>query len=285
MHFLLGAFLYYVAGSVVAGSLMGAGFATNLRGKPSPQQLAALQKIGEYVPLNVDGVDGGLIASPDERRPTIVYVHGRSANRMETLPLADALFREGYNAVLWDGEGRQISYGPKEIDQVRRIVATIRNDPHVDPEHIYVIGLSLGGVIAIGAASQDADRHIRAIVADSPYADLKSVASRYLTAFGVIPKPVAWIARTMTFTTAKAIHGIEFDDRNPAEWAERVACPVLLIHGTSDKRIPHTNSQQIFGQLTGEKSLWLVEGAGHTKSFAKARAEYVRRVLDFLRLT
>jgi hypothetical protein len=41
---------------------------------------------------------------------------------MELAPLAQAMFNEGYNAVLWDSKSRRISYGPKEVEQVRRIV-------------------------------------------------------------------------------------------------------------------------------------------------------------------
>jgi pimeloyl-ACP methyl ester carboxylesterase len=282
IHILLAAFVYYLAGSVIAGLIMGAGFATNLSGRPNDRQLKSLQGLGTYIPLNLDGIDGGLIAKAGVRRPTIVYVHGRTANRMELAPLAQAMFNEGYNAVLWDSKSRQISYGPKEIDQVRRIVGFIRKDPYVVMDEIYVIGFSLGAAIAIGAASADTDRHIRGIVADSPYADLKEVASRYVTAFGAIPKAVAWPARTVTFATVRAMHGIEFESRNPADWARGVTCAVFLIHGKSDKTIPYKHGKQILERLHTNKELWLVDGAGHTEAFSSLPAEYVRRVFNFL---
>jgi dipeptidyl aminopeptidase/acylaminoacyl peptidase len=282
MHILLGALVYYLAGSVIAGSILGAGFATNLSGRPNDRQLRALRGIGTYIPLNLNGIEGGLIARADERRPTIVYVHGRSANRMELAPLAKAMFDEGYNAVLWDSESRQISYGPEEIEHVRRIVGFIRNDPHVVRNEIFIVGFSLGAVIAIGTAAADTDHDIRGIVADSPYANLKDIASRYMTAFGAIPAAVVWPARTVTFATAKAMHGIAFDGRNPADWAHRVTCPVFLIHGKSDKTVPYEHSEQILQRLGGYQKLWLVEGTGHTKAFSRSPAEYVRRVADFL---
>ena len=284
MGILIKCAVYYLAGSIIAGSVMGAGFATNLSPRPKKKQLEALQKLGTYVPLNLEGIDGGLIAKPDERRPTIVYVHGRSANRTELAPLAEMLFREGYNAVLWDSKGRQISYGPREIDQVTRIIATVRENPHVEANAVYVLGFSLGAAIAIGAAAADNNGHIRGIIADSPYADLERVASRYLTAFGIVPKPVVWPTETVTLATARLVHGIDFDSRNPVVWAERVRCPVLLIHGKSDKRISYTHSEQIFERLTSVKDLWLVDRAGHTKAFAGSPTEYVRRVLGFLKM-
>jgi alpha-beta hydrolase superfamily lysophospholipase len=284
MAILLKYAVFYLAGSIIAGSIMGAGFATNLSPRPNKKQLQALQRLGTYVPLQLAGIDGGLIAKANERRPTIVYIHGRSANRTELAPLAEALFREGYNAVLWDRKSRQISYGPREIDQVGRIVATLRESPYVVTNEIYLLGFSLGAAVAIGAAAADDNGYIRGVVADSPYADLKKVASRYLTVFGVVPKPVAWPTETVALATARLVHSIDFDSLNPAAWAEQVRCPVLLIHGKSDKRIPHTHSEQIFERLTTVKDLWLVERAGHTKAFAGSPAEYVRRVLGFLQL-
>jgi dipeptidyl aminopeptidase/acylaminoacyl peptidase len=282
MHILISSLVYYLAGSAIAGFIMGAGFATNLRGRPNDREVKSLQSIGTYIPLHFEGLDGGLIAHAEQRRPTIIYVHGRSANRMEMAPLARAMFKQGYNAVLWDSKSRRISYGPKEIEQVRKIVAFVRNDPHVLTNEIYIVGFSLGGAIAIGAAAVDTEHHIRGIVADSPYADLRNSASRYVTAFGAIPKVVAWPAQTIAFATARSLHEIEFESRNPADWAVRVSCPVLLIHGKSDKRIPHTNSEQILERLHTDKELWLVEGAGHTRAFSKFSAEYVRRVREFL---
>jgi len=262
--------------------MLGGVFATNLAGRPRRNQIEKIGKIGSYIPLKLDGIDGGLVAKPGERRPTIVYVHGRSANRLEMVPLADVLFKAGYNAVLWDGNSRQISYGPKEIDQISRIVSTIRNDPHVDADRIYVIGFSLGGAMAIGAAAVDTNRYIRGIVADSPYANLKDVASHYLRGFGKLPTPVVYPLRTVTLAAAGAIHGIEFDSRNPADWAERVTCPVLLIHGTSDRSVPANQSSLILERLRSPKELWLLNNIGHTKAFRSNPDEYVRRVHQFL---
>jgi dipeptidyl aminopeptidase/acylaminoacyl peptidase len=282
MDILLKTLLYYAVGSVIGGFVMGGGFATNLSRGPDRAQRESIETLGTYIPLKLDGITGGLIAASTEPGPTIVYVHGRSANRSEMIPLARALLGEGYNAVLWDSTSRKISYGPDEIRQIHNILVSIRSDPHVDPDNLFIIGFSLGGAMAIGAAGADPDRHIRGIVADSAYADLESVASRYVSAFGVIPSVLAWPARRVTFSTASAIHSIDFDTLNPADWAERILCPVLLVHGKSDWRIPPQNSEQILERLGTDKELWLVDNAGHTGAFSENPGEYVRRVADFL---
>lgn len=283
MQIFLKVVLYYVVTSIIAGFVMGLGFATNLGRKAGKAQLETLQKMGALVPLNLDGIEGALVAAPNLRRPTIVYVHGRSANRTELLPLAEAMFRHGYNAVLWDSKSRQIDYGPREIENIRKVVVWVRTNSQVDPERIYLVGFSLGAAMSIGAAAADPERHIRAIVADSPYANLKKVAEHYVTAFGVVPPAVAWPSKTVAFATAKGIHGIDFESRNPADWAERVSCPVFLIHGKSDWRIPPESSEEILSRLPAEKELWLVNDAGHTGAFSSQPAEYIERLLRFLR--
>ena len=65
-------------------------------------------------------------------------------------------------------------------EQVRRIVGFIPQDPNVVMNEVFIFGFSLGAAIAIGAASADTDHYIRGIVVDSPYANLKDVASRYV---------------------------------------------------------------------------------------------------------
>ena len=77
------------------------------------------------------------------------------------------------------------------------------------------------------------------------------------------------------------MHGIEFESRNPADWAHGVTCAVFLIHGKSDKTIPYKHSEQIFERLDAFKESWLVEGTGHTKGFSSSPAQYVRGVVDF----
>jgi len=141
--------------------------------------------------------------------------------------------------------------------------------------------LSLGAATVIGAAAQDHNRHIAAIVADSSYANLKRAAFRYITAFGWIPSIIAWPTAFVTFQVAQLVHDIEFETSNPSDWAPHVKCPVLLIHGSKDWRIPPDHAKDIQSRLTCEKQLWLVDEAGHTAAFAKRPHEYVERITAF----
>ena len=52
------------------------------------------------------------------------------------------------------------------------------------------------------------------------------------------------------------------------EYARRITCPVLLIHGKSDETVPYSNSEKIYEVLekSVEKDIEIVDGANHMYS-------------------
>jgi pimeloyl-ACP methyl ester carboxylesterase len=281
MDKLLRSLLYFGLGSVAAGTVFGIGFSINLGRRMRSSEMERVHRLGWSKPVTLQTVEGVFVQHGDRPRPTIVFVHGRSANPMEVFPIAEAMFREGFNAVLWQHRGRAISYGQRAIEEILGIVQEVRRDPFVDRDRIFLLGLSLGAAIVIGAAAQDHERHIAAIIADSSYANLKRVAFRYLTAFGWIPSMIAWPTAWVAFQVAQLVHGVQFATSNPSEWARHVKCPVLLIHGRYDWRIPPHHALEIDSQLPGDKQLWLADGVGHTGAFARRPHEYTRRLTEF----
>ena len=281
MHRLARSLLYFGLGSVAAGTVCGIGFCVNLGRGMRPSDTERVNRLGQSKPLTLESIEGVLVRHGDRPMPTIVFVHGRSANPMEVFPIAEAMFREGFNAVLWQHRGRAISYGQRLIDEILGIVQEVRRDRFVDQDRIFLFGLSLGAAMVIGTAAQDHERHIAGIIADSSYANLKRVAFQYLTAFGWIPSIVAWPTAFVTFQVARLVHDVNFETSDPMEWARHVKCPVLLIHGRNDWRIPAHHALQIHSQLACEKELWLVNEAGHTAAFASRPHEYIRRLREF----
>lgn len=272
---------YFALGSLIAGTVFGVGFAFNLRRAARAEDDERRRRLGPNRRFDLGAISGSLVHH-HVARPTIVFVHGRSANWSETFPIAERFHGEGFNVVLWGSSGRTIRYGIEGGRDVLAVVDHVRQYPEVDPSRIYVLGLSHGAALALGAAAEDAAGHIAGVSADSAYANLTTAAFRYVTAFGWIPKFVAWPTAFAMFRVANLVHHIEFKHCNPAEWAKRIECPVLLIHGTADWRIPPAESVCIFDQIQSRKDLWLVQGAGHTKAFARNPHEYVRRVKQHL---
>jgi dipeptidyl aminopeptidase/acylaminoacyl peptidase len=278
------ALAYFALGSVAVGTVFGLGFTVNWGGKTSAIDHERRRNLGPSQYFTLDGISGSLTYHAKASR-TIVFVHGRGANWAEAFPIAHRFYTEGFNVAFWEREGNTIRYGREGVLDVLRVVEHVRKMLSVDTNKIFVLGLSLGAAMALGAAAADDGRHIAAVVADSSYGNLKAAAFRYVTAFGHIPKIVAWPTAFVMLKIAETVHHIEFESCNPSEWARRIRCPVLLIHGREDWRVPWQESACIFEATSSPKELWLVENAGHTQSFYREPHEYVRRVIQFTTFT
>jgi pimeloyl-ACP methyl ester carboxylesterase len=278
---------YFAVGSAIAGVVFAFGLAHPFSSSVRDSDRRLADGLGTVTELDVPPLSGWLIAHPGGPRETIVFVHGRSANRMQMFPPAEQFFRQGYNAVIWDlpahgNSGGKATYGYNESGDVLRVIESVGRDPSVDPDRIYVLGFSLGAATSLGAAAADTRCLIAAVVADSPYADFRETSMWYVRAFGWVPKFVAWPTATIMFSLGEWLAGVDLDRVAPVDWAPSIRVPTLLIHGERDWRIPPEASRRIFERISVRKELWLVPDAGHTGSFKKDSRQYVERVAGFI---
>jgi dipeptidyl aminopeptidase/acylaminoacyl peptidase len=69
---------------------------------------------------------------------------------------------------------------------------------------------------------------------------------------------------------------------NPVDYARRVTCPVLLLHGKDDARVKCDDIERIFNNLRGEKRVHFFDDLGHESYVAKQAAEWKDQVGRFL---
>ncbi|HLH30662.1 MAG TPA: alpha/beta fold hydrolase, partial [Terriglobia bacterium] len=205
MSALIKAPLYLTAAILVIGLMAAILLAHPLSAHVTDSDLDKARQLGIVKELNLPPLSGWLIVHPKSIRPTIVFLHGRSSNRMQMFPLAKIFFDRGFNTVLWDlrhhgNSGGEETYGKAEIPDVLRVVDRVRSDKAVDPRQIDLLGFSLGAAMSIGAASADSSSMIHAIAADSPYANLSDTGFWYVRLFGRVPRPVAWPVAFITLT-------------------------------------------------------------------------------------
>jgi pimeloyl-ACP methyl ester carboxylesterase len=277
---------YFIIAVTVAGLIAAVLLAHPISAPVTDADLHAAEQLGIVKDLNLPPLSGWLIMHNGGARPTMVFIHGRSSNRMQMFPLAKAFFDRGFNAVLWDlrhhGNSRgDETYGKQEVPDVLRVVDHIRNEPAVDPKRIDLLGFSLGAGMSIGAASADPGCAIHAIVADSPYANLRDTGFWYVRLFGRVPESIAWPVAFITLNFGAWMSDLDTRRLNPSDWAASVRVPVLLIQGEKDRRVNPDSSSRIFAKLGSKKDLWVVPGAGHTEAFYKNPQTYVDRVTTF----
>ena len=63
---------------------------------------------------------------------------------------------------------------------------------------------------------------------------------------------------------------------------EALQVPVLYIHGTDDRLVPHEMSRQLHGRTTSPKQIKIIPGGGHNNSASVGDDEYLKAVRDFI---
>jgi alpha-beta hydrolase superfamily lysophospholipase len=190
-----------------------------------------------------------------EKRGTLVYLHGVSDNRGTSVGIAEHFLARGFDVIAYDsrahGEsgGDACTYGVYEKQDLARVLDRVETRP------IVLMGTSMGAAIALQAAA--VDQRVAAVVAVSPFSDLRTAAierAPFFASKGNIAE---------AFRLAEAEGKFRVDDASPVAAAARIAAPTLLIHGAKDDETPAAHSQRIFAALHDPKRLILVPNADH----------------------
>lgn len=220
------------------------------------------------------------------RRSAIVLAHGYTACQEELLELAAHLQARGYNVLLFDfrnhgrsGLGRQgSSIGYHERQDICAAVRYLKRRRSIDPQGIGVLGMSMGAATALLAAADCED--IRAVVADSPFADLRE-AFHYGIGTFYNGLPVNVVAGPLLLFS-EMFSGVAVKKIRPLDVIEKIAPrPILFIHGLDDAVIHHDHSRKLYEAYSGPKDMWSVEGADHVQAGINHPDEYLKRVDDF----
>lgn len=233
-------------------------------------------------------LQGWLVSAP-ESRGTVIIVHGVDSNRADPevgyLELADALAKRGFSSMLFDlrghGEsgGEQVSGGLfEQQDLLGAFDFLIERE--VAPERIGVLGVSLGGAIALLAAAKEPQ--LQATVADSTFADLSDLIVAEAKKRTNLPEWMVPILVPGMIQAAKLAYGIDIKQIAPIEAIKQLPYPVLLIHGNADERIMLSHAHRLAeaSPHPGTK-LWVVPAAEHARTFKSNPEEYTKRVARY----
>ncbi len=130
--------------------------------------------------------------------------------------------------------------------------------------YCYLVGYSLGSMVSYIVAADD-DR-VRRMVLQSPLYDFDLEIRRKLAlppyrAIGWGMQYSRWLRERFRLGTQYYEEGIRYD---PAQLLAQVHAPTLVVYGTKDRILRHSNFTDIYDKLTVEKRLVPLSGAGHT---------------------
>lgn len=234
-----------------------------------------------------DGIDLAAWWVPGETEAAVVLLHGAGSTRTAVLSQADVLASGGYGVLLVDArghgasEGRGMDFGWFGERDVAAALDFLEDQPGVAPERLGVVGISMGGEEAVGAAG--ADPRVRAVVAEGA-SHRVAEDKAYLSAYGWRGDLQQWVDRG-----TYAVAGLLSPAPQPRPLRESVAAaqadgtptPILLITA-GQVETEGLAADLLEAAAPAAVETWTVPGAGHTGGLRTQPDEWARRVLAFL---
>jgi dipeptidyl aminopeptidase/acylaminoacyl peptidase len=193
-------------------------------------------------------------------RPAVIVSPARLRNIESLEWLSRALAARGYVVVAQRFRAGAVRYQLRDVEDVSAAVTFAAGLAEVDPSRIGVVGHSRGGSASLRAAASDT--RVRSTVALSPPIDI----ARYV-------RTLRDYAPTRYELMVAGYGGTPDDDPDyyqaiaPLTYADRIATPVLLIHGVADMVAPPEQSQWMYEAMRKSGNvrarLELLPGLGH----------------------
>ena len=204
----------------------------------------------------------------------IIVCHGYPFDKGNVLGFAPFLHKN-YNLLFFDframgeSEGKYTTVGYKETEDLK---AAIRYLKDKNMENIGAIGFSLGAATILMTKSPD----IKAIVADSSYANLDLMINAVYRQFFFLKHPFTFTTKLLAKLTLK----IDTSNISPEKAIKDIQTPILLIHGEKDSQIKVENSYRL-NEANPKAELWIIKDADHGQAHFIKEEEYETKVLDF----
>jgi pimeloyl-ACP methyl ester carboxylesterase len=244
--------------------------------------------------------------APDQKCPAVILCVGYTYLKGMVMPdIAKVLNRAGYAALLFDYRGFGDSEGPRwrlipqeQVNDVRAALTFAADQPHLDPNRLAVLGISLGGSNAITAGALD--KRASAVIAIQPTGDgarwlrglrrysewvdfqkrlaadrsrrVHSGQSEPVDPLEIVlpdPESQAFLETVwQEFPQMKCELPLETAERlieySPETLIERIAPrPVLLIHGDNDCLVPIDETHSLFARAGEPRQIAVLSGGGH----------------------
>ncbi len=254
----------------------------------------------EYRNINFsteDGIDirGWYIKGTE--KGTIILCHPYGMDKGDCLAQARFLNNAGYNILLFDFRGHGNSggkYSSLGYYETKDLLAGVLFLKEKGENKIGIIGFSMGGTVALLAASLSSD--INAVVSEGAYLSFHSAVYSFAKCYYRAPRypflpPAIWTAGIRLGFNPKELNlkngSTEPSSRAQAEGFTEVylhkisPTPILIIHSREDREIPVSEGIEIFNTAREPKYLWIVSDAEHLECYLKEGKRYEEKVLDF----
>lgn len=217
----------------------------------------------------------------EQSRGAVVVLHGMDGlSAACLLPQAKFLHEAGWSALLLDmrahgrSGGQRIGLSIEEPRDVSAALDWLDAQPSIRDKPIVLLGLSMGGGVALRTAAVRSD--VDGVISVSGLASIDAMMGRGLQ---------LWLGRLGILTLYHAWPPLVSAQHDIGRISPR---PVLLMHGTADRQIPLEHVYLLKSAAGRNTELWIAPGADHLiftedgNGGGPADTDYRKHVLDFL---
>lgn len=253
-----------------------------LSGIDNPKPLTKYEKPVDYEELKIESIHDTYCwrKSVQDAKGTIIMFHGYGGEKSGMLRTAAVFDSLGYNTLLVDlmGAGQSLenetTIGFKESQQV---IDCFNHEMKSGEKQIILFGTSMGAV-SIMKALTESDIKPGGIILECPFGTMyETVKAR----FRIMNVPAFPMAGLLVFWGGLE-NGFWAFDHNPTDYANKITSPTLLLYRSQDPKVSLEETQQIFENMKGIKSLKIYPNAGHESYLGKYRNEWTQDVATFL---
>jgi dipeptidyl aminopeptidase/acylaminoacyl peptidase len=232
--------------------------------------------------VTADGISFGAWFFRQSGSPQVVVISpGHKSRRESLLGIAVALWRKGFNVLVYSYRGMPgsdravVTMGVREVQELEAAIAFARK--RVRGARIGLLGYSMGAVVSLlGAAG---DPSVEALILDSPFSDVRTVIKENIRRYTLLPG-APFVAAVGLWLRLR--HGVRLGDSSPISVLGGLeARPVFFIHGGADALTSVHHSRQLHDAYKGPREIWVVQGAPHTGAYFADRQLYLERVAGF----
>jgi len=219
----------------------------------------------EHTITTEDGVTlHGVFSRSDSAIATVLFAHGNAGNLSHRFHWLRRMLPLSVNILMFDYRGYGKSEGsPTEAGVYADARAAYDHLEQLDEVHdlpVILWGRSLGGAVVVDLATH---RQADGLILESTFTSAADMAA---SAYPFLPFIGHLITTRMDSRTKMA----------------SVQAPSFHIHGSEDAIVPPALGQQLYDAARGEKSLYIIEGAGHNDTYVIGGGDYVARIRAFL---
>jgi len=205
---------------------------------------------------------GWFFPADDPAAPAILYAPATAQDQRSGLSLVVPFHQAGYQVLLFsyrghgtsDGDRFGFTYGAAESKDVDAAVNYLYEGRGV--RKIGAIGHSAGAVSIILSAARNP--HVGAVVAASPFNSVQEIWETNRPK--LFPKPLF----DLTMWISELRKGFSRSQVRAQDVIGNIAPrPLLLMHGSADKRITQEQALNLYSLAEEPKRLWVIEGATH----------------------